>query len=103
MNISITARKFKARDTLKDFITDEVKVLSKYNDDIQNVDVILSYQNNKDSIKIGEIIVQVPGQILKAVGESDEFKKSVSAAIEKLIRQLKKLKTKRTMRIKNED
>lgn len=98
MNISITSRKFKAREILKEFITGEVKSLEKYNDRILNADVILSYQNSRDSIKIAEIIVQVPGQTLTATEHSDEYKKAVSAAVEKLSRQLTKLKTKRTAR-----
>lgn len=100
MNIIITSRKFKARDILKNFITAEVKTLQKYNDRILNVDVILSYQNSRDSIKIAEIIVQVPGQTLTATEHSDEYKKSVSAAVEKLSRQLTKLKSKKTARIR---
>jgi len=100
MNIIITSRKFKARDILKDFITAEVKSLEKYNDRILNVDVILSYQNSRDSIKIAEIIVQVPGQTLTAAEQSDEYKKAVSAAVEKLSRQLTKLKSKKTARIR---
>ncbi|HEY4754622.1 MAG TPA: ribosome-associated translation inhibitor RaiA [Ignavibacteriaceae bacterium] len=100
MNIIITSRKFKARDILKDFITAEVKSLEKYNDRILNVDVILSYQNSRDSIKIAEIIVQVPGQTLTATEQSDEYKKAVSAAVEKLSRQLTKLKSKKTARIR---
>ncbi len=95
MNISITARKFKAHDTLKDFINDEVSSLSRFNDDIMNADVILSYRNSKDSTKTAEIVIQVPGQTLNAAEESDDFKKSVTASVEKLGRQLKKLKTKR--------
>ena len=98
MNISITSRKFKARDILKDFITAEVKSLEKYNDRILNADVILSYQNSRDSIKIAEIILQVPGQTLKATEHSDDYKKSVNAAVEKLSRQLNKLKTKKAAR-----
>lgn len=100
MNISITSRKFKARDILKEFITAEVKSLEKYNDRILSADVILSYQNSRDSIKIAEIILQVPGQTLTATEFSDEYKKSVSAAVEKLSRQLTKLKTKKTARIR---
>ncbi len=100
MNIAITARKFKAHDTLKNFITGEVNSLEKFYDDILDVDVILSFQNSKDSIKSAEIIIKVPGQTLTATEESDDFKKSVSAAIEKLSRQLKKLKTKRTSRVR---
>jgi putative sigma-54 modulation protein len=100
MNIIITSRKFKARDALKEFITAEVKTLQKYNDRILNIDVILSYQNSRDSIKIAEIIVQVPGQTLAATEQSDEYKKAVSAAVEKLSRQLTKLKSKKTARIR---
>ena len=100
MNISITARKFKARDSLKSFITDEVKTLIKYNDDIMHADVILSYQNSKDSIKIAEITLHVPGQVFVARDESDDFEKSVSSSVEKLRRQLETLKSKRTSRVK---
>lgn len=95
MNISITARKFKAHKTLKEYIEDEVKSLSKFNDDILSADVILSYQNMKDSLKNAEIVLQVPGQTLKATEDSDDFVKSVGAAVSKLSRQLKKLKTKK--------
>lgn len=100
MNIAITARKFKAHDTLKNYITGEVNSLGKFYDDILDVDVILSFQNSKDSIKLAEVIIKVPGQTLTATEESDDFKKSVSAAIEKLSRQLKKLKTKRIARVR---
>jgi putative sigma-54 modulation protein len=100
MNILITARKFKARQTLKDFISSEVTGLEKYNDDILSADVKLSYMNSKDSVKSAEIILQVPGQTLSATEESDEFEKSVSYAVEKLGRQLKKLKTKRIQKVR---
>ena len=96
MNISITARKFRAHESLKDFIHGEVSSLKKYNDDIMNADVILSYQNPRDSIKKVEITVHVPGQTLNATQNSDDFKKSISSTVNKLSRQLQKLKTKRT-------
>ena len=100
MNVKITARKFKAHDTLKDFITSEVSSLEKFSDEILDLDVILSFQNSKESIKIAEIVLQVPGQTLTATENSDDFKKSVSAAVEKLSRQLKKFKTKKIVRTK---
>jgi len=100
MNITITARKFKARETLKDYVKDEVKTLQKLNDDILRADVILSFQNSHDSIKKAEITIHIPGQTFVATEESDEFTKSVSAAVEKLLRQLKTLKSKRKSRIK---
>ncbi len=101
MNITITARKFKAHDTLKEFINDEVLSLTKFNDDILDVDVILSYQNSKDSVKTAEIILQVPGHSLTAAETTDDFKKSINFAVEKIARQLEKLKTKKTVRVKS--
>jgi putative sigma-54 modulation protein len=100
MNIKITARKFKARETLKDYVKDEVKSLVKFNDDIISADVILSFQNSHDSIKKAEITLHIPGQTLVATEESDEFTKSVNASVIKLSRQLKTLKSKRKSRAK---
>ncbi|QQS37956.1 MAG: ribosome-associated translation inhibitor RaiA [Ignavibacteriales bacterium] len=101
MKINITARKFKARDTLKEFIEAEVSSLEKFSDEIISVDVILSFQNSKDSIKSAEIIAKVPKQVLSATEETDDFQKSVNAAVEKIARQLKKIKTKkRLVRVK---
>lgn len=95
MKINITARKFKARDTLKEFIEAEVSALEKFSDEITSVDVILSFQNSKDSIKSAEIIAKIPKQILSATEDSDDFQKSISKAVEKIARQLKKVKTKK--------
>jgi len=64
MNVLITARKFKARASLKDFITNEVESLKKYNNDILTADVVLSFQNSRESIKTAEITIHVPGQTL---------------------------------------
>lgn len=96
MNIQITARKFKAHDTLKEFIKDELTSLKRFNDDIISADVKLSFQNNQNSIKIAEVLLSIPGQILTAKEQSDDFKKSVSGAVEKLRNQLSTIKSKRT-------
>lgn len=99
MNISITARKFKAHPSLKEYINDEVSSLRKFNEDILNAEVILSYQNSTNSIKKAELILHVPGQTITAIEQTDDFKKSINASVEKVIRQLKKLKTKREARV----
>ncbi|MEJ5262629.1 ribosome-associated translation inhibitor RaiA [Ignavibacterium sp.] len=96
MNIQITARKFKAHETLKEFIKDELTSLKRFNDDIINADVKLSFQNTQNSIKIAEVILSIPGQKLTAKEESDDFKKSVAGAVEKLRNQLTTIKSKRT-------
>jgi len=98
MNINITSRKFKAKETLKEFINEEVKLLEKYNEKILDVDVVLSYTHVKDSIKTAEIIVKIPGKTLNVSEDSEEFSKSVNIALGKLKRQLKREKSKRISR-----
>ncbi len=100
MNIRITSRKFKAKDSLKDFIKNEIKSLEKNNNQILDVNVILSFTHIKDSIKTSEIIVTVPRHTFSVTVSSDEFEKSISSAVEKLQKQLIKLKTKRLTRTK---
>lgn len=100
MNISITARRFKAHETLKDFIRDELSSLNKFTEDILDAEVILSFQNAKDSIKTAEINLIIPGHKIIAKENSDDFKKSITAATEKVTRQLKKIKTKKIVRVK---
>lgn len=103
MKINITARKFKAHDTLKDFITGEIERLERFNGEIMSADVILSFQNNKDSIKEVEVLVHIPGQTVTATEASDDFKKSISLAVEKILKQLEKIKTKKAaVRIPND-
>jgi ribosomal subunit interface protein len=103
MNIQITSRKFRAKDSLKIFIKDEIKALEKFNDQILDVNVVLSFTHPKDSIKIAEVIVKLPGKSITIENSSDTFEKSVISAIEKIKTQLKKIKTKRIVRSKNED
>ena len=95
MNINITSRKFKAKDSLKEFINVEVKALEKYYDGILDADVILSYIHEKDSIKTAEIIVKVPGKTITVSEDSEDFSKSVNVGLDKLKRLLKKEKQKR--------
>ncbi|MFA3781902.1 ribosome hibernation-promoting factor, HPF/YfiA family [Melioribacteraceae bacterium 4301-Me] len=95
MNIQITSRKFRAKDSLKSYITKSLKSLEKLNDQILDVDVILSFTHIKDSIKTVEINAQIPGKLLSVSSSTDDFKKSVIDARNKLERQLRKEKTKK--------
>ena len=100
MNIQITSRKFKAKDSLKDFIKEELGNLQKFSDDILEANVILSFTHPKESIKSVEIILAIPGNILNVSESSEDFQKSVSLAINKLERQLKKIKTKKLAKVR---
>lgn len=101
MNIQITSRKFRAKDSLRDYIKEEMKRLERFFDQILDVNVVLSFTHVTDSIKTAEIIVKVPGKVISVSSDSDEFEKSVDASIEKVIKQLKKIKTKRIDRKKS--
>ncbi len=98
MKVSITARKFKARETLKEFIKDELNSLNRFYEDIIDAEVILSYQNSVNSEKIVEIILGVPGKVVTVTEKSEEYEIAVREAIDKLKRQLQKLKDKRKSR-----
>jgi putative sigma-54 modulation protein len=100
MNIQITARKFKAHDTLKDYIKDEISSLEKFNDDIISADVILSYQNNSNSIKKVEVVLNIPGQTLNAADQTEDYKTAVNSVTEKLRRQLETIKSKRVSKVR---
>ena len=95
MNIQITSRKFKAKDSLKEFIQDQIEWLDKFYDDIMDVKVVLSYKMMDDSQKTAEIILKIPGNTISVSATTDDFKKSISECIEKAESQLKKIKGKK--------
>ncbi|MCB0730622.1 MAG: ribosome-associated translation inhibitor RaiA [Ignavibacteriae bacterium] len=95
MNVQITSRKFKAKESLKTEIKEQLKNLEKFNDEILDANVILSYTHLKDSIKTVEITLSVPGKTFTAEDTSDEYGKSLTKVIAKLQKQLKTLKSKR--------
>jgi putative sigma-54 modulation protein len=92
MRITITARHFKAPDSLKTFVRDEVSRLEKYYEGALNSEVILSWEKLN---QVAEINLKVAKQTLAAVEKSEEMRKSITLAVDKLERQLKKLKGKR--------
>lgn len=103
MNIRITSRKFKAKESLKEQIRGEIKSLLRFNDNILNVNVVLSYTHPKDSIKVLEIILQLPGKTIIVEQSSEEYELALGKAIDKIKKQLAKIKTVRTTRPKHED
>lgn len=94
MNVQVTARKFKAHDSLREHAISEVSNLERYYDGIQSAEVILSFEKPVSSIKTAEINLKVSGKKLIAKESSEDFIKSIDLAVEKLHRQLEKLKTK---------
>ncbi len=94
MEITFTARHFKAQDALREYALDAVKKLEKYYDGIVRSDVILSFEGTNNNLKTAEVHLSVYGTLLKAVQKSDDYHKSIDVAIAKLERQLVKYKGK---------
>ncbi len=91
MRINITARHFKMSEELKQFTEGEVSRLQKYYDGIVDAEVILSWEKHD---RLAEIKMSVFGTLLTALGRSQEMKKSIYEAVDKMERQVLKYKGK---------
>jgi integrase/recombinase XerC len=91
MRTNISSIHFKASDSLKEFAEQEVQRLGRLSDDILNCEIEFSYQKTE---KEAHVHASVNGTVLNATEKSDDFKKSVALAVDKLEQQLKKLKGK---------
>lgn len=91
MQITFTARHFKASDNLRQYSEKEVLNLLKYSMNIVVCDIVLI----KEKInKIVEITIKASNTILSAKETSEDFFKSIDLTVNKLERQLKKYKEK---------
>lgn len=91
MRITFTARHFQPSDRLKDFSNEQVTRLKKYYDDILDTEIILDYQKQD---QIAEILIKVHGNKLAVKEKSEDMYKSITLAVDKLERKLKKYKEK---------
>jgi len=94
MDIHITARHFRAHETLRTYAAESLKKLERYYDGIISATMVLSYEKSVHSVKVVELHVTVHGTVLKALVKSSDFVKSIDGAIEKTERQLQKYKSK---------
>ncbi|MBM4174629.1 MAG: ribosome-associated translation inhibitor RaiA [Ignavibacteria bacterium] len=95
MNVQVTARRFKAHDSLREYAQNEVSKLERYFDNIIGADVILSFEKPRDSVKTAEISLSVYSKKIIAKESSDDFIKSIDLAVAKLERQLNRYKSKK--------
>lgn len=94
MQVKFTARRFRAHPDIKEHAVESAKKLGRYYDGIVTADIILSYERASNSVKSAEINLHVYGAILTARVKSDDYYKSIDAAMAKLEMQLSKYKTK---------
>ncbi|MCY7361225.1 MAG: ribosome-associated translation inhibitor RaiA [Ignavibacteria bacterium] len=91
---NITARHFKANETLREHIQSNLDNLSKFNEEILHADIILSFEKTVNSIKHCEISVKLRDKVLISKDSSDEFSKSFDGALTKIETQILKYKDK---------
>ncbi len=94
MEIHITARHFKAHETLREYATNAIERLERYYDGIVRAEIVFSYERPRNSIKDVEVLLTVYGAVLKAYNQSDDYFKALDNAMEKMERQLKRYKSK---------
>ena len=94
METKFTARHFKPHDGLREYALDAMEKLERYYDGIVRSEITLSFERARNSVKIAEVHVTVYGTMLKAVEKTDEYHKSIDAAVMKLHRQLERYKDK---------
>ncbi len=91
MKTNVTFRHFKGHHPeLYNLALSAAQNLGKFHDRIISTDV--EFINEHD--KIVEFIVNVQGKTLKSSERSDDFKKSLGNAEDKMVRQIRKYKTK---------
>jgi len=91
MNFSITARHFKLKDDLREYITSKSNKLSRYYDGIIDTEVILGWEKNT---RLCELKINVNNKQIVLKEDSEDLRKSFDIAIDKAERQLKRYKSK---------
>jgi len=94
MNVTFTARHFRPHPDIKQHALDTVKKLGKFYDGIVTATIVLSYERATNSVKTAELTVTVYGTVLTAREKSEDYRKSIDKAAEKLTLRLEKYKAK---------
>ena len=91
MKLNISGRELNVRNDLKAITEKRIAKLDKFFDANAEVNVVYSKKRN---LQIAEITVFAKGTIFRSEIESETFNNSLDEAIENIIRQIRKYKTK---------
>ena len=92
MNITITARGYKAPERLKKYVTEKMTKKERLYEGVFDVDVILSYEK---LTQIAEIKMHTANKLIIAKEKSDDIFKSIDMVVDNIERQIKRYKEKR--------
>ena len=91
MNLTINSRDFNIRGDLRSITEKRVKKLEKFFDDTADVAVLFKKKHGQE---IAEITVTYKGTFFRSEVESSTFNNALDEAIELIVRQIRKNKTK---------
>ena len=91
MNITITARGYKAPERLKHYVTDKMNKKERLYEGVFDVDVILSYEK---LTQIAEVKLHIGNKLIIAKEKSDDIFKSLDLVVDNVERQIKRYKEK---------
>lgn len=94
MKINITARHFKAKDSLQTYAKSRIEELDKYSENILFADVVFSYDKPPADTKYCEMIFKLKDKIITAKEAASDFEKATDIAALKIETQLHKYKDK---------
>lgn len=98
MNITFTARKFTASNSLQEFAIEEVQKLSRYYDAILSCDIVLEPSPDNDEPSRAELTVKVKQEVLVVSESGPAYEQAIRSAVDNMRRQLIKYKSKRFSR-----
>jgi len=97
LDIKITGKNLEVPDELEQYAEAKLAKLKRFSGRIQSAQVNLMDQASKDPRKAfrAEMVLHVPGTVLSSKDEAQSFYIALDGAMDKIIRQLRKNKTKR--------
>ena len=95
MNIEFTSRHFHAPDNLKEYAISEVKKINKIYNRVTQIQILLFHENDQYTT---ELNLSIPNHKLNVKESTNNITKSIDTAVDKMIRRVKKIKSKQNNR-----
>jgi len=96
MQINYVSKNVNITENLQEYAEKKLSKLSRFFDNIENIEVVFSEEDWRDGSKRHrvEVTLKANGKIIKASEANQDFRSSVDLVVDKLEAQLKKLKEK---------
>jgi len=96
MQINFSSKNVPISPTLQEYAEKKLSKLSRFFDNIENIEVIFSEEDWKDGSRAHkvEVTIKANGKIIKASEANQDFRSSIDLVVDKLEAQLKKYKEK---------